>query len=252
MLQKKKIVWASLIMLVVVSTVALAAYADKNDLNPNGRVRVALRSIGGGSATWYPTAPRVLDGSFSVRLFTGSSVNQDGGAIFIGPLGIPLHDLTPCMGYCKQPISQHTHTGSVTFWAYHYNDAGAHPYINLVLENGRIMEGIGSTPVASGAVVKSETGQGYPSADIWIKMMPTDKFYTSYGSVDPVLATVSSCTISSPCPMATWQAAFPGAKVVQIQIIYGIWGSTGQVIFIDSVTIGDMRIDMEPETIAAT
>jgi hypothetical protein len=60
--------------------------------------------------------------------------------------------------------------------------------------------------------------------------------------------------------MATWQQAFPTAKVIQIQIIYGIWAFTGQTIYIDDVTIPaappygpimTTTVPIEPETIAA-
>ena len=48
------------------------AYGTPFLLTPRGRVRVALRSIGGGYARWEANAPRVFDGSFSVRLNSGS------------------------------------------------------------------------------------------------------------------------------------------------------------------------------------
>jgi hypothetical protein len=51
--------------------------------------------------------------------------------------------------------------------------------------------------------------------------------------------------------MAFWQHAFPNAKVIQIQIIYGIWGSTGQIIYIDDASILGVVVPIEPETISA-
>jgi hypothetical protein len=137
----------------------------------------------------------------------------------------------------------------ITYWAYAYN-SGAGAYINIVLDNGRTMEGIGSTSV-SGAATTNEVAQGYPSADLWVQMKPLDKWYTDYGSVDSVLSPVASCTSGSPCTMAFWQHAFPTAKVIQIQIIYGIWSSTGQIIYIDDVSILGVVVPIEPETISA-
>jgi hypothetical protein len=251
---KKKAALAAVLIVMVVCTVAFVAYADTPFvLHPTGRIRVALRSYGGGSATWYPTEPRVYDGSFSARLNTGTSSDTDGGAIFIGPLSLPLAYFTDAR---------------ITFWAYHLNDAGAHPYINIVLDNGRTMEGIGSTPVVAGATVNCESGnlygsvcKGYPAADWWIQMKPSGGWYTSWASSgDPVLAPVAACTSGSPCTMAFWQSKFPTAKVIQIQIIYGLWTNTGQTIYIDDVTIPaappfglttSMTVPIEPETIPA-
>ena len=239
---KKKAVLAAVIMLTIAST-AFVAYAGSSLLlRPIGRIRVALRSINGGSAKWFPTEPRVYDGSFSAALYTGGTANVDGGEILIGPLSWPLSMFTDAR---------------ITFWAYHRNDPSAHPYINIILDNGRVLEGLTSTPVSAGATVISETGQGYPSADIWIQMKPYGGWYTSFPA-DPVhvAAGTSACTLTSTCPLAFWQSKFPTARVIQVEIVYGIWalginGGTGQYIYIDNVLLLGMGVPIEPETIAA-
>jgi hypothetical protein len=218
-------------------------------LAPKGSIRVSLRSMGEGAALWWPKEPQVYDGSFSVLLYTGplsSPSDASGGAIYIGPLSIPLGSFSSS----SPPSSSFPASKWITFWTYHYNDAGAQPYVNIVLDNGRTMEGFGSTTVVSGATIHSQTGQGYPSADLWIQMKPTDAWYTSYTS-DPLLISkhLVNCG-SGNCTMATWQAAFPTAKVVQIQIFYGVWTNVNQVIFIDDVSIRGMAIAIEPEEIA--
>jgi hypothetical protein len=68
---------------------------------------------------------------------------------------------------------------------------------------------------------------------------------------DPVLTPVVTCTSSAPCALTTWQTAFPDAKVIQIQIFYGVWGTTGQTIYIDDVTIAGTLVPIEPETVSS-
>jgi hypothetical protein len=218
-------------ILTLVFAFVLAAYAQTFVLSPHGPVQVALYSVGGGSATWYPVEPRVYDGSYSVELYTGTTPYQDGGAILIGPLDIKLK-------YFNYSMIHHW----ITFWTYHRNSADG-PYVNIVLDNGRTMEGIGSTTVSG--TVKTETGQGYPSADLWIQMKPLDEWYTSF-TTDPLLKGLGN--ITNPVSIAAWQKAFPSANVIQIQIIYGIWGSTGQKIYIDDACINGMIVKLEPQT----
>jgi hypothetical protein len=240
-MMKKKAVLLAALMLALVSTAAFAyAIVAPPLLHPAGRIRVALRSYGSGTATWFATEPRVYDGSFSARLYAPVG---DGGGIMIGPLGWPLSMFAD---------------SRITFWAYHYNDAGGYdpthqPYINLVLDNGRVMEGLTSRPVSPTATVTSELTQTYPSADLWVQMMPYGGWYTSF-TTDPVHvhAGTSGCKLTSTCTMAVWQSAFPTARVIQIEIVYGMWGDGyGQVIYIDNVSILGMIVPIEPETISA-
>jgi hypothetical protein len=81
-------------------------------------------------------------------------------------------------------------------------------------------------------------------------------WYTDYGGVDPLLPNtaggIGQCTSANPCTMAQWQKAFPTAKVIQIQILYGLWSSNSQHIFIDNVSILGVSVPLEPEDIAAT
>jgi hypothetical protein len=239
---KKKAILAAVFMLTLVST-ALVAYAIAPPflLRPTGRIRVALESYGHtGSATWMASEPHVYDGSFSAALYSGDD-SDSGSKILIGPLSTPLSSFTDAR---------------MTFWAYFYSsETGGHarPFINIVLDNGRWIEGESSTPV-SGATIKNEEDQGYWSADLWVQMKPSAGWYTSYGT-DPVLAGahVDTCTLMNPCQLSTWQAAFPTARVIQIQIEYGSQATTGQgkLVFIDNAVIIGTLVPIEPETIAA-
>jgi hypothetical protein len=85
-------------------------------------------------------------------------------------------------------------------------------------------------------------------------MKPLDSWYTTYTSdpLAPKSPSVTTCTISAPCTIAAWQKAFPSAKVIQIEILYGLWTNYGQIIYIDDVSIHGMVVPIEPEVIAAT
>jgi hypothetical protein len=236
---KKTIAILAVFLMALVATTFAYALAPFL-LAPHGSVRVALRSIGAGSATWYANAPIVYDGSFSARLDTGTTID-DAAAIYIGPFDMPLSGFSP---------------SGITFWAFHWNDIIMQPYVNLVLDNGRIMEGVTSTNVTG--PMNSFTGQGYPSADLWVQMKPTNQFYTSFPT-DPVLIAAGLDThgLSNPANMTTWQKAFPKAEVIQIQIIYGRWDpavvtNLPLTIYIDNVRIGGRLFGLEPETISSS
>jgi hypothetical protein len=251
-MKKKALVAAILLLTMVFATVSAYAFVGTFLLTPHGPVRVALRSYAAGTATWFATAPLVHDGSFSARLYTAGTAD-DGGGIMIGPLAEPLSSFSASRTGLWPPASQ------ITFWAYHISDVGGYdqthqPYINIVLDNGRVMEGLTSVPVSVPTTsVNSLANQGYPSADLWVQMKPTDQWYTSFWSSDPVLAPVKTCTLTSTCTMAFWQHAFPTAKVIQIEIVYGQWSTGGPLsICIDDVSIHGRVVPIEPEVIAAT
>jgi hypothetical protein len=244
---EKKFLWAAIAILTLFSTsILVVSVLSSPDLllKPEGVTRVALDSMGVAKATWNATAPRVFDGSFSARLATGGGVGSGPNAsVLIGPVGFALSDIT---------------SDGITFWAYHFNDKAAHPHVNLVLDNGRTIYGKTSTAVEiADAAIKCEVCQGFPSADIWVLMKPTDEFYTSLGGVDPLLPKpgIGDCTFASPCTLATWIAAFPSANVVQVQIVYGPFASA-KIIFIDDVTLSPAGfseiIPVEPETISSS
>jgi hypothetical protein len=182
----------------------------------------------------------VYDGSFSVQLNTGTA--GGGGEILIGPLAYPLK------------YFQDTGVRKIAFWTYHRSayDPTAQPYINIVLDNGRIMEGLTSTTVQTGATILSEA-RGYPGADIWIQMMPYGGWYTSFPADQVhVDAGTNVCILTSTCTMAFWQTAFPTARVIQIEIVYGSWpAGSDQFINIDNVSLVGMAVQIEPEVIAA-
>jgi hypothetical protein len=246
---KKKALWAAILVLTAVSATVTAYAGVTFFLTPRGRVRVALRSFGDGYARWEPNAPRVFDGSFSVRLNSGTnSGGADGGGIYIGPLSIPLRSLT---------------AARITYWVYHMSTAGAtpdqnSPYVNLVLDNGLTLEGVESTP-STGFIYQGT--QGFPSADIWVQMSPQDKWYSSFavplGDPPPIETrlkgtAVANCDIHTPCPLATWLSVFTTARVIQVQIFFGKWTEVGQSVCVDQVTILGMLVQIEPETIGLT
>jgi hypothetical protein len=237
---KKNALWAAVLILTAISAIAVTAYAGSAVIAPKGRIRVALRSLDDGTATWHALAPRVYDGSFSVQL--KATMGGGGGEILIGPMAMPL---------------SYFQDAKITFWTYHRgdpNDAIHQPYINIVLDNGRIMEGLTSTKVQPSAAILSEA-RGYPGADIWIQMMPYGGWYTSFWATDPVHAAVGTnvCKLDSTCNMAFWQSKFPTAKVIQIEIVYGGWTLTAdQTINIDNVSLGGLIVLVEPEVIAAS
>jgi hypothetical protein len=246
---KKKTVLAAVFMLTLVSTVALVAYAGVAFLlRPTGRIRVALVSRGDGYAIWQPKEPRVFDGSFSAELYSGThSGGSDGGAIYIGPLSSLLSNFNPAR---------------ITYWVYHVGPAVTtpdqdSPYVNLVLDNGLTIEGFGALPHPSGFTYQSDLG--YPSANIWVQMHPEDLFYSSFATTpggppptDPRLTgPVATCDIHTPCSLATWQGVFPTARVIQVQILFGLWTEVGQTVCVDGLAILGTSIPIEPETIAA-
>ena len=246
---EKKVLWVAVIILLVLSTSALVVSVVPPPflLHPEGPTRVSLLHIGTtGEATWFPG--EVYDGSFSARLYSGATAS-DGGLVMIGPLNFPLSDLTD---------------DRITFWVYHLDEKSPvtiHPYVNIVLDNDRVIEGVTSTSV-DGSTVLCESGSGclgYTAAEIWKQMKPSGGWYTSVDtSVDTVLAPVSSCTLSTPCDLSKWITAFPTSKVIQIQIDFGFFGESGfkQTVYIDDVTIspGDLTIIVliEPETISSS
>jgi hypothetical protein len=243
---ERRVLLIALAMLIVFSTSALIVHSTSDPaflLSPQGTVRVALQVVGSststGSATWNAIAPRVFDGAFSAKLVIGGSPG-DGGGVFIGPLSFPLSDLT---------------NDRITFWVYHF-DGVANPHVNIVLDNGRTLEGKDSTPVDSSITPKCESGAGcqvWPSANIWVQMMPTDSFTTSFPS-DPVLT--AACA-SPPCNLATWIAGLPGTNVIQIQITFtDAAPPKGTTVFIDDVDIfpngSSIVVPIEPETVSSS
>jgi len=217
----KKVLWAAVVFVMLSATILVVHSDSVFLLNPAGTVRVGLQSIQAGTATWNSIAPHVYDGSFSAMLSTGPATG-DGGGVFIGPLSFPLADLT---------------ASGITFWAYFMNDQSFHPQVNIVLDNGRVLQGRDSTPVSNSITIKCETGtgcQGYPSSDLWVQLMPTDAFFFSSSfSADPDFGSTpaSGCTATAPCPLATWKTVFPTSNVIQIQIVWVRGGQQGSTPF---------------------
>jgi hypothetical protein len=239
----KKAAMATLLILTVVSTLALSTYATYPTpprLTPRGRIRVSLLPVGLGVAKWFPG--ELYDGSFSAKLGTGDAPGDDGGLVMIGPLSWPL-------SYFVE--------SQITFWAYHLTSTTLKAYVNLVLDNDRVIGGTTSVPVSGTVTCESGSGcLGYTGSEIWIKMKPADgaSWYTNVPA-DPVIvaAGVSGCILSAPCTLSTWKAAFPTARVIQVQIDYGFWpGNPDNFIYIDNVSLLGMTVLVEPEVIAAT
>jgi hypothetical protein len=246
---KKNALLAAVLIITVVSAIVFGANAGITYLlSPKGRIRVAIRSFGDGYARWEPTAPRVFEGSFSVRLNSGTGGGSNGGGIFIGPLSWPLRLLTPA---------------AITYWVYHIGPTVTtpdqdSPYVNLVLDNGLTIEGFGAYP--SPSLFTYQSDQGYPSANWWVQMRPQDKFYSSFATTpggtptDPRLTgtAVANCDIHTSCTLATWQGVFPTAKVIQVQIFFGLWTEGGQTVCVDGVSIPGGSTPIEPEAIGPT
>jgi hypothetical protein len=248
---KKKIVWATVLILTVVSAFALVAYADPLVLRPVGRIRVSLegsKGSGNGSfkATWNPFV-QVWDGSFSAELgFTSDPAGGDEfAAVIISPLSIPLSTLKT-LG-----------AGGITFWVYHYDNVNMHPIVDMILDNGRWMEGVGSVTVAAGATINSETGQGYPSADWWIQMKPVDGWFSSFAAADPAIPDGWN-SAGAAATLAQWSTQFPTARIVQLRISYGFCGmfaaavcnpvaSDAGLVYLDTVVFVGRAIPIEPE-----
>jgi hypothetical protein len=181
----------------------------------------------------------VYDGSFSAKLESGTTLS-DGGLVMIGPLNYPLIMFTDAR---------------ITFWAYHLTSSTARAYVNLVMDNDRVIEGVTSVSVSGAAVQCENTGGGclgFTSSDIWIQMKPSGGWYTSVVG-DPVLAPVAACTLATPCTLAFWQSKFLTTKVIQVQIDFGFDHAAppSDTIYIDNVAILNVPAPIEPEVIAA-
>lgn len=238
----KSKVWIGVFLVFLLVPVSVIAVSALQKLNPSGRERVALTADGGGTATWNPEGPAVFDGSFSARLDTADVADGEGNAggagIMIGPTRIHLSALD---------------VDDVRFWMYAYSCADRTPYVDFVLDNGRTMEGISSVPVNVGETVESEVDQGYPSANLWIQMMPSDAWYSSFAVPDPLIP--DTFAPETPKTLADWQALFPDARVIQVKIQYG-YGNQGAdadcTVFVDKVHVRSRLIKIEPETFAGT
>lgn len=255
-MMKKKAVWATVLILTVVSAFALVAYADPAQmLRPVGRIRVSLEdnsysgTIPAGRATWNPFI-QVWDGSFSAELNFGPH-DDDFGAVVISPLNIPLSTLKT-LG-----------TGGITFWAYFYDLKKMTPIVDMVLDNGRVMEGVSSVPVTGTVDCESGTGcKQYPTSDLWIQMKPYNGWTSSYSGVAGS-GIPAGWGLTNAKTLLDWYTLFPTARVVQLRISYGFCGKfggaglygnqcnpgdTGQV-FIDNVIFVGRPIPLEPESV---
>jgi len=241
LLVEKRILWATALILIALSAFAIVAYADTLRLTPRGRIRVSLEdnsaaTSGGGRATWNPFI-QVFDGSFSAELNTGTVAGTAFAAVVISPFNIALTTLKT------------VGAGGIRFWVYFYDTPSSNQQlvVDLVLDNGRVMEGYGSEPVVAGPIL-SESDLGYPTSEIWRLMKPVDKFYSSFATSDPLID--DSWTIGNPQTIATWQADpdFATAKVIQLRIAFFSDGTNKQA-FIDNVTFIGITVLIEPESI---
>ncbi len=242
----KSRVWVFVFLLALMSIVI--ATSSLILLHPIGKERVALTADGGGIATWNPEAPAFYTGSYSARLDTGADTDEDGFAggagIMVGPENMKLSLLTP---------------EAISYWMYAYSCSGRTPYVDLVLDNGRTMEGTSSVPIDQLGIeldddpadtVTSELEQGYPSANLWVNMKPSDGWYSSFAANDDLIPD----EFAAPQTMAVWQAKFPDAKVIQYKVQYG-YGNQGPdadcTVFVDALKVKSRTINIEPETFAA-
>lgn len=240
-MMKKKAVWATVLILTVVSAFAVVAYADPLVLRPVGRIRVSLEdySLSGSTtarATWNPFI-QVFDGSFSAELNTGTLAGVDFAAVIISPLNIPLSTLKT-LG-----------PGGITFWAYFYNcpTSNQQLIVEFVLDNGRVISGYASEPVVAGAI-QCESGLGYPSSELWRQMKPTNQWYSSFAGPDPLIP--DTWDINNPQNLAAWWGlpGFASARIIQLRISFWSDGGNRQV-FIDNVIFVGRPIPLEPESV---
>jgi len=238
---KKKAVWATLLILTVVSAFALVAYADPLVLRPVGRVRVSLEDYswsgsGLARATWNPWI-QVYDGSFSAELNTGTMAGTDFAAVVISPLNVPLSTLKT-LG-----------AGGIRFWVYFYDcpSTTQQLVVELVLDNGRVMEGYDSTPVLGGGIACESAAPSYPRADLWTQMKPTDQWYSSFAGTDPLIP--GTWTIANPQTIATWWGTFSSARIIQMRISFWSTASTNYQAFVDNVIFCGRPIPIEPENV---
>jgi hypothetical protein len=242
-------------------------------LNPAGLTRVSLSSGGTGAASWNNFI-QVMDGSFAAQLDAGTGAG-DSASVTLSPLHVPLSRLA-----ALAPGGT-----AVNFWAYFQNNRLVTPTVDMVLDNGRRMEGDAmfldaSQPVSGTVDCATDDptqgagntcrggvgpGTGYEGSDLWILMKPRNDWYSSFAGVDPCFtigafpgtlcplgwtATGNNPDISHPATLAQWSAQFPGAQVVQLRITYynPAVPFTNPVVYIDDVIFAGALLRVEPET----
>jgi parallel beta-helix repeat protein len=171
-----------------------------------------------GTATLEWTGERTVFGLTSAKIYSGDSPG-DGVIIkipFSGPLAL-WRDQAPM------------------FWAYLY-DVNARPRVNFVLDlygDGTtfdVMEGVDSQAIAPDYWEPQIPSTLDPEA--WRAMTPTDEYYDSDNSA-------GQGWNLSPATMQEWRTQFPGAIIVEIQTIYGMWESMyGKTAYLDGHTDG--------------
>ncbi len=251
-------------VIVFLSVSFVAIYAPSLKLNPAGPVRVSLSSGGTGKASWNNFI-QVLDGSFAAQLDAGTGAG-DSASVTMSPVHVGLSSLAG-LG-----------TGSIVFWAYYQNNRLVTPTVDMVLDNGRRMEGDGrfidaSLPVSG--TVKCATDDpvqgggntclGYETASLWIQMKPRNAWWSSFAGTDPCFtigafpgtdcpggwtATGNNPDINHPATLAQWSAQFPGAIVVQLRIEYfnPAVPFPHPTVYIENVTFASFLIRIEPES----
>jgi len=210
-------------------------------LRPVGRVRVSLEDYswsgsGTARATWNPFI-QVYDGSFSAELNTGTTgPSTDFAAVVISPLNVPLSTLKT-LG-----------AGGIRFWVYFYDcpSTTQQLVVDLVLDNGRVMEGYDSQTILGGAP-PCESTLGFPGSEFWVQMKPTDQWYSSFAGTDPLIP--ASWTIANPQTLAAWWGTFPTARIIQLRIAFWSDGTGNKQAFIDNVIFCGRPIPIEPENV---
>lgn len=226
--------FAVLALSVLVVPIAYGALTTAPKLAPTGPATSTLSASGTAEADWNSFI-QVHDGSVSAYLT--ASGDGDAAKVDISPINKPL----------DSPI---------TFWAYFEDNDGAVPRIDLVLSNGRRLEGYRNTEPVTGtkAELVDEVDLGYPAVSLWTKMRVAScpnagsecGFYSSFAGIDPLIP--GTYGISSPKNLDQWLTLFPGARIVQVRIAYGddvLAGPTPYSIYVDGLRIGSTNYDIE-------
>ncbi len=246
---------AGLLALLFAFLPLMAAPAEANStaqavyLSPTG---VELIDESNGSADWATAQSNT--GSNSVLLDAGTVGGTNAGRIQIlldDP--IPIADFTGATYSVWEPAGTehggvYPHGGPEL---YPFGD----PYINILLDtegdglwSGEKLEGLASIAVGS-ATSSPHSG---PPAETWTEMEEGYGFHDSDDSLpgsSPATGPGNSGTVVTLAAWQTWfQTNATSTQVVGVQITFGFWGLTGDVlpdVYVDDVTINGVTYDLE-------
>lgn len=224
--------------ILLLASTATALPVTEDRLDGYGKTRTLLQASSGAEAAWNSFV-QVHSGSASAQL-TGSG--GDTAKVDVGPLRIPLSRMSE---------------SRIQFWAYYEDNDESRPTVDLVLSNGRRLEGYRNTVPVGGtnAEIVDEVDLGYPSVGLWTQMTVQAcpaagsecGFYSSHAAEDPLIP--DTFVIGTPKNLAQWAATFPGAYIVQARLRYGDDAAVEDyTVYVDSLRISGTIVDLEPST----